>query len=184
MGDGRGQLFQGTSQKYRYYKIMMATLYSLETKECYHICSVVWYIIIVNAVENNANLPSAGDQNIVPGWHHWKGRWYPFLKDTIYISVWHKCLVYPYSIGLLQNLLPLEHPIFQQALLARCYFQELRMHVHTENVESSHAVMRATGVSPFVTAIVEVHKVWEKVIWLRDEMVNNVGKSIRLIWIT
>ena len=48
-------------------------------------------------MENNANLPSAGDQNNVPGWHYWKGSWHPIAEgydiivyDTsVHWELWH-----------------------------------------------------------------------------------------------
>lgn len=96
-----------------------------------------------------------GWSNIIPDYDSYDAKFkrvLPYLLAT---------LIYQKVKGNLSNLLPADHPIFIQPVFARGYDTRLYPHIYLGIYECSRTGMRATGVSPYIMAMIEIHKVKE-----------------------
>ncbi len=83
-------------------------------------------------------------------------------------------LVYHKVNGNLKKLLPRNHPIFQQPIFSQTRFpmDVLYQHIDLGINDCAKCNMRGTGISPFVTVLVAMEKIFK----FNEKVYSSIGK--------
>ena len=100
--------------------------------------------------EGLLEIKSIGWENLLPGYSTFDDRFKRSLPMLLAVIVYH------YKKGNLEKLLPAEHPIFIQPLIAMKYCDRLFPHIRLGIYKCTETNMVATGVSPFVITLIQI----------------------------